>query len=139
MPLLEDTRQFEAGINGDFKKVFAGISYLYDKRISCVQENGVAQLGFNCGYKINEFWKVSFSKILNVRRHSGKKNLAQTIFASYADECFELDFGIYRTNFKDKDIKPRTGVVLTIAFKNLGNAIRSGKKNIYNESLGLVE
>lgn len=139
MPLIEKTKQFEFGTNSDYKKVFAGVNYLYDERINYIQNKGVAQIGFRLGYKINEAWKVSFSKILNIRHNNGKRNLAQTIFASYADECFKLDMGIFRTNFRDEDIKPRTGLVLSVSFKNLGNAIKSGKKHIYNESLGVVE
>lgn len=139
MPLIEKTKQFEFGANSDYKKVFAGVNYLYDERINYIQNKGVAQIGFRLGYKINEAWKVSFSKILNIRHNNGKRNLAQTIFASYADECFKLDMGIFRTNFRDEDIKPRTGLVLSVSFKNLGNAIKSGKKHIYNESLGVVE
>ena len=79
------------------------------------------------------------SQIVNLTSHGGKHNLAHSIFASYSDECFKLEFGIFRTNFKHKDIKPKTGIILTIYFKNLGNLTRSGKRDMYNEEVGTVE
>ena len=138
IPISEKVQQFESGINGEYKRFFAGTGYLYDKRIKLVHEKGIAQLKLNCGYKINDFWKVSFSKILNLKG-GGKRNLARSFFASYTDECFSMDFGIYRTNFRDKDIKPRTGIILAISFKNLGDFIKSGKSRKYDDAFGMIE
>lgn len=139
MPIFENSRQFEMGVNGGYGKISAGASYLYDRKISYVEERGVSQLGLHCGYKINEFWKISGTQILNLLPHGGKHTLAHSIFANYTDECFALDIGLYRRNFKYKDIKPHTGIILTIHFKNLGNFIHSGKRNLYNEGIGTVE
>ena len=139
IPILEDIRQFETGVTGKYHKITAGITYMYDKNINFTQEKGISQLGINCGYKFNEFWKISASQIVNLTSHGGKHNLAHSIFASYSDECFKLDFGIFRTNFRHKDIKPKTGIILTIHFKNLGNFTRSGKRDMYNEEVGTVE
>lgn len=139
MPILEDIHQFESGVTGKYHNVTAGIAYMYDKHINFTQEKGLSQLGFNCGYKFNEFWKISMSQIVNLTSHGGKHNLANSLFVSYSDECFSLDFGLFRTNFKNKDIKPKTGIILTIHFKNLGNFIHSGKRDMYNEAIGTVE
>jgi len=139
MPILETIRQFESGVTGKYRNITAGITYMYDKHIKFTQEKGLSQLGINCGYKFNEFWKISMSQIVNLTSHGGKHNLAHSIFASYSDECFKLEFGIFRTNFKHKDIKPKTGIILTIYFKNLGNLTRSGKRDMYNEEVGTVE
>lgn len=139
MPILEDIRQFETGVTGKYHNITAGVTYMYDKHIAFTQEKGISQLGLNCGYKFNEFWKISMSQIFNLTSHGGKHNLAHSIFASYSDECFKLDFGIFRTNFKHKDIKPKTGIILTIHFKNLGNFTRSGKRDMYNEEVATVE
>lgn len=139
IPIVENIHQFETGVAVNYGRVTAGTSYLYDNHINYTQEKGVSQLGLNFGYKFNEFWKISVSQIINMTSHGGKHNLAHSVFASYSDECFRLDLGIFRTNFKHKDIKPKTGIILTIHFKNLGNFVHSGKRDMYNEEVGTVE
>ena len=138
-PILEKAHQFEAGVNAEYRKVSAGLSYFQDDRINCVEERGVSQLGVQCGYKFNEYWKISGSRLFNLLPHNGNKhNLVSSVFVSYTDECFGLEFGVYRTNFRHKDIKPKTGIILTIRFKNLGNFIHSGTRSSYNDDIEMV-
>ena len=96
-------------------------------------------MGVNCGYRITNYWSISGSKIFNMKKKNGKSSLTQGVTASYNDECLNLGIGIFRTNFKDNDIKPRTGFILTIVFKNLGNLIKSNEGYAYNNFLGRVE
>lgn len=139
VPFIEKSQLFESGINASYKKIFGGVGYLYDKKINCVQENGISQLGINCGFKLTSYWSISGSKIFNMKKKNGKSSLTQGITANYNDECLSLGIGIFRTNFKDNDIKPRTGFILTIIFKNLGNLIKSSEGYAYNNFLGRVE
>lgn len=139
VPFVEKSHLFETGMNASYKRVFGGVGYLYDKRINSVQENGISQLGINCGFKINESWNVSGSKIINLKKKNGKHSLTQGMSANYKDECFDFSIGLFRTNFRDNDIKPRTGIVLTIIFKNLGNLAKSHSNYAYNNFLGAVE
>lgn len=139
IPFIEKSQLFESGINTSYKKFFGGIGYLYDKKINCVQENGISQLGINCGFRLTNYWSISGSKIFNMKKKNGKGSLTQGVTASYGDECLNLGIGVFRTNFKDNDIKPRTGFILTIIFKNLGNLIKSNEGYAYNNFLGHVE
>ena len=139
IPMVEKSQMFETGINGSYKKLFVGAGYLYDKKINLVQENGISQIGINCGFKLTEFWRISASKIINMKKKNGKGSLTQGISANYTDECLEFGVGVFRTNFKDNDIKPRTGFILSIIFKNLGNVVKASDGYAYNASLGVVE
>jgi lipopolysaccharide assembly outer membrane protein LptD (OstA) len=146
MPFSEKMRLFESGTNISYKNIFGGIGYYYEakKNKSNVNEGlpvpkeGLSQIGINCGVKLTEFWSISGSEILNLQRKSGKRSLARGIAAVYKDECFEFGIGMYRTNFKDKDIKPNTGIALTIIFKNLGSLAKSRSWHRYNTEIGTV-
>lgn len=139
IPFVEKSHLFESGINANYKKLFGGVGYLYDKKINCVQENGISQFGVNCGFHLTNFWTISGSKIFNMKKKNGKGSLTQGISANYKDECFDFGIGVFRTNFKDGDIKPRTGIILTIIFKNLGNLVKASEGYAYNNFLGYVE
>jgi LPS-assembly protein len=139
IPFIEKSQLFESGINASYKNIFGGIGYLYDTKISNVQENGISQFGINCGFRLTQYWSISGSKILNMKKKNGRKHLAQGIKATYADECLEFGIGVYKTNFKDNDIKPKTGIILSIVFKNLGNLLKGKSGYEYNTELGNIE
>jgi hypothetical protein len=80
-------------------------------------------------YKINDFWTVGGKQRINLFPHGQKNNLSHSVDATYADECLKLEFGIYRTNFKYKDIKPHTGISFSIYLKNISNFNKSINTN----------
>ncbi|MDR1391257.1 MAG: LPS assembly protein LptD [Holosporales bacterium] len=139
MPIIEKSQLFETGIEANSKGAFGGVGYLYDKKINHVQENGISQIGINFGFNLNEFWKISASEIFNAKKKNGKKNLTRGVSATYSDECFDFALGVFRTNFKNDDIRPRTGIILSIGFKNIGNMVKANEKYSYDSSIGNVE
>lgn len=139
MPFVEKSQMFETGVNGSYKRLFLGAGYLYDKKINYVQENGISQIGISGGYRVTDSWRISASKIINMKKKNGKGSLTQGISANYIDECLEFGIGMFRTSFNDNDIKPRTGFILSIIFKNLGNIVKASDGYAYNASLGDVE
>ncbi|MDR3224467.1 MAG: LPS assembly protein LptD [Holosporales bacterium] len=138
MPIAEKIQLFETGIDYRYKNVFAGLGYHFDRKISQVQENGIDQIGINCGVDVNEFWSITGFEILNLKMKARKKSLAHGISANYKDECFDFAIGVFRTNFRHRDIKPKTGIILSIVFKNLGNLVKSNA-NKYHSEIGRVE
>ncbi|MBR1480222.1 MAG: LPS-assembly protein LptD [Alphaproteobacteria bacterium] len=139
MPFVEKSQLFESGINGSYGRFSGGVSYMYDKKISHVQENGISQVGFTGGFKLTETWKISASEVINGKQRNGKRSLTQGVHLTYADECLELRTGVSKTNFRDGDIKPRTVFTLVIVFKNLGNLFKSDKAELFDANIGTVE
>ncbi|MDR0630925.1 MAG: hypothetical protein LBF70_02740, partial [Holosporales bacterium] len=92
----------------------------------------VSQLRISTGIKLTKFWKLTVSKIFNLK--SRTKNLAQGIFANYEDECFSVGLGIHQSKFSDKDIKPNTGFIIVIMFKTLGNYFSKSNNAILHTS-----
>ncbi|MDR1333025.1 MAG: LPS assembly protein LptD [Holosporales bacterium] len=137
-PLFEKSQTFETGVNASYKNVFGGVGYFRDAKISDIQNNGLSQLNLNYGMKVTEFWTVTCSQVINLKHDNGKHTLAHGVLATYDDECFTFSTGIYKTNFKKNDVKPRVGVALTIVFKTLGS-IRTRSPHQGNTELGKVE
>ncbi|MDR0695462.1 MAG: LPS assembly protein LptD [Holosporales bacterium] len=138
LPATEKPRLLELGAETTIMNVTIGAGYFYDAKESSLQKNGISQFGVNCAVKINALWSLSASQVINLKRKNGKKNLACGGAVRYEDECFELRLGIYRTNFKEADIKPKTGVVLAIVFKTLGALAKSTGHYSYEGQIGNV-
>ena len=138
LPGVEKVQLFESGVNARIGKIYGGIGYLYDKTISNVHEKGLSQVGVTVGAKLTEHWNLSASQVFNLKRSNGKRNLTRGLNASYIDECLDVRIGLFRANFNDKDIKPRTGFMLVITFKNLGNFVRQGVGYNFNSPIGRV-
>lgn len=130
-PFLEPMKMFELGSNVKIKKITFDCAYFGENRINRLRHHGLSQIGCSFGYKINTYWEVSCSQIYNLKRKAGKRNLSRGIFCKYKDECFEFGFGVYKSRYKDMDLKQKTGIMLTFAFKNLGEISHSAKKYDY--------
>ncbi len=139
IPCMEKVQLFESGITGENKIFSIGAGFMYDRTINHVQENGISQMGLSAGFKFAKNWQVSASNVFNLKSKNGKKNLTRAVKAQYSDECFDFSVGIFRTNFKDDDIKPRTGLILSVGFKHLGNVSTEGKNYWYKSNIGVVE
>ncbi|MDR2458880.1 MAG: LPS assembly protein LptD [Holosporales bacterium] len=136
---FEKSQLFEAGVNASYKNVFGGIGYFHNSKVSDVQEGGLSQLNISCGVKINEFWNISGSQVINLKHSNGKHMLAHGVSATYDDECCNFSVGIYRMNFRKNDVKPRTGFILSIVFKTLGNMIKTHSMRSFDTDVGNVE
>jgi LPS-assembly protein len=139
MPFMEKTQLFESGVNASYKNVTGGVGYLYDKKISHVQENGVSQLGFTAGINLTNFWSISGAKILNMKKKNGKRALAHGATLTYRDECLEFSAGVCNTKFRVGDIKPRTTIIVSLILKNIGNIITPTSGYGYSASVGQIE
>jgi LPS-assembly protein len=136
---FEKSQLFEAGVSAGFKNVFGGVGYFHNSKVSYVQGNGLSQLNINGGVKINEFWSVTASQVINLKHGNGKHMLAHGVSATYDDECCNFSVGIYRMNFKKNDVKPRAGFALSIVFKTLGNMIKTHSVRSFDTDIGNVE
>jgi LPS-assembly protein len=139
MKPFEKSQLFEAGVNASYKNVFGGVGYFHNSKVSDVQESGLSQLNISGGVKVNEFWSIAGSQVINLKHGNGKHMLAHGISATYDDECCTFSVGIYRMNFKKNDVKPRAGFALSIVFKTLGNMLKSHSTRSFDTDVGNVE
>ncbi len=99
-------------------------NYLYfDKNGTNRAFNGKEQINGVLSSNFTKFWTAD----MNLTRDLGKKgkNLARGIGISYEDECFKTRLAFTQTFFQNRDIKPDSGVLLTLVFKTLGE-VNSG-------------
>jgi lipopolysaccharide assembly outer membrane protein LptD (OstA) len=136
---FEKSQVFEIGTNASYRNVSGGIGYLHNAKISGIQESGLSQLNLNCGVRISEFWKITGSCVINLKHSNGKHALAQGVSATYDDECCSFSAGVYRTNFRQNDVKPRTGFSISVVFKTIGNMIKTHNVHSFSTDIGNVE
>ncbi|MDR0744613.1 MAG: LPS assembly protein LptD [Holosporales bacterium] len=139
VPFVEKIKLLESGMNVEIGKISTGVGYLYDSRINSYRKTSLSQFGLFFGVKMTQYWNLSLSQIINMKKGHGHRNLSRGIFIDYKDECFGLCFGVYTSKYKDKDVSPQTGFMIAILFKNLANIGGGNVKNhIYASTLGKV-
>jgi lipopolysaccharide assembly outer membrane protein LptD (OstA) len=139
IPVLGKSKMFESGIKFEIGGVSTDVGYVYDVRPNKLREHEVSQLGISISFKLTQFWRISGSKVMNLKKKSGNRNLLHSLFADYQDECFGMGFGIHKSNFSDKDIKPNIGIIFVLSFKNLGNISKPTKNYLYRSELCSIE
>ncbi|MDR1288875.1 MAG: LPS assembly protein LptD [Holosporales bacterium] len=139
IPVLGQSKMFESGVNFEIGKISTDIGYVYDVRPNKLRNHEVSQLGISVSFKLTKFWKISGSKVMNLKKKSGNRNLLHSLFADYQDECFGMGFGIHKSNFSDKDIKPNVGIIFVLSFKNLGNISKPTKNYLYRSELCRID
>ena len=85
------------------------------------QNNYISQLNLQVSSKFTETWSLSVGQIRNLKQKNGGTSLATFIAATYEDECFAFNMGVYRSGYHDRDLKPDTSFLLSINFKTLTN------------------
>lgn len=82
-------------------------------------EQGSHQIFVSLNSKFTKYWSAN----IGTNRELGKKGctLSHNLNLTYQDDCFIFNTRIYRTFFKDRDIKPGTSFFFSLVFKNLGN------------------
>jgi LPS-assembly protein len=130
-------KMFESGIMSSIGRISTCACYIHNFSKNDIRKTNVSQIGLSANIKLTRFWKLALSKIFDLERKA--KTMSHGIFVSYEDECFGIGFGVSRSNFKDRDVKPHTGFIFTVMFKNLGNFSRTNSATQYRPELTNVE
>jgi hypothetical protein len=138
-PVMERTRATEVGGVLTVGRAALDAGYFYDTRESLTRKHPLSQLGFSGHYKISEYFTIMFLQIINLKKQEESQTMSRGIFIKYKDECFELSGGIYKTNYKDGDLRPSTGFMISFGFKNLGSVAQPTKTYLYRPPLSKVE
>lgn len=95
------------------------LAYTHAKRGLNNSETMVSQVSWQVSSKLCDDWQLSISQIRNLQRF--KKGILATFAGiSYEDDCFTSKLNLYKSHYRDRDIKPDTGFMLQFSFKNLG-------------------
>ena len=95
-------------------------SYVHAKRGLNDSTSIISQVNWQLSSEITENWKVSVAQIRNLKRFQ-KGVLATFAGLTYQDDCFETKFSVFRSHYRDRDLKPDMGFFLQFSLKNLGS------------------
>ena len=95
-------------------------SYVHARRGLNASSSMISQVNWQLSSEINENWKISVAQIRNMK-HFQKGVLASFAGLTYTDDCFESKFSLYRSHYRDRDLKPDMGFFLQFSLKNLGS------------------
>lgn len=96
-------------------------AYVFLNKRATRNDSFISQLNMQISSRITDNWGLSVGQIRNLKRASGGASLATYLSATYDDECFSIDLGVYRSGYRDRDIKPETSFLVTVSFKTLAN------------------
>lgn len=130
-------RMFDLGSSFKIKNTELTAEYIYDGSRNVFRSKDVSQLGLKVGYDLTQNWTLIASQLFNLS--SGPSNLNNGLFAKYEDECFKMTLGVYSSRYKDKDIKPSTGIFISIIFKTIGGISQSLEKYTYKRAISHIE
>ncbi len=100
-------------------KLQLDMAYTHAKRGLNASGSMVSQVSWQLSSKFKDNWSLSFSQIRNLQRF--KKGILATFAGiKYEDDCFKSSLNLYRSHYRDRDIKPDTGFMLQFNLKNLG-------------------
>ena len=114
-------RYSELGLSIGEKFLKLDLGYVYLNKTATIKKKDLSQMNWQLSSQIFENWSLSFAQIKNLQKNQGGNALASFILASYKDECFQLNAGVYKTSYNDRDIRPDSGFLLQLVFKNLGS------------------
>jgi hypothetical protein len=119
-PKLHRTRYSELGLSVGNRLLKLDIGHAFLNKTATLNGRELSQINWQLSTQVLDNWSLSFAQIKNLKKRQGGNALASFVFASYKDECFQLDAGVYKTSYVDRDIRPDSGFLLQLVFRNLG-------------------
>ncbi|MBY0280576.1 MAG: LPS assembly protein LptD [Alphaproteobacteria bacterium] len=114
-------RYSELGFTVGQKAFRLDAGYVYLNKKATAKQQDISQVNFQVSSQVVDNWSLSLGQIRNLKHNHGGSSLANFLLATYKDECFQVDAGLYKTSYNDRDIHPDSGFLIQITFKNLGN------------------
>lgn len=108
----------ELGVSGGVYDFNYGINYSFFKRQPNSEFLGREELNYSLGYKVSDFWSVSYNGVNDLATDGGQR--LQRAGIVYDDECFTFDASISRTFYQDREIKPTDSFIVRLVFKTIG-------------------
>lgn len=96
------------------------IGYVKLARHNNIYKTDLSQLNWQFSSKVTDQWSASYAEIRNFL-HNTQGPLNQYATIAWENECFKLETGLFKSRIQINDIKPNTGFLFQVTFKNLGN------------------
>jgi LPS-assembly protein len=112
-------RMSELGVSLGKPILTLSAGYVFLTKNSMPSQQDISQVNWQLSSQVTEQWKISVAQIKNLKNNRGGA-LANFLSATYQDECFQIIGGVYKTAYRDRDIRPDSGFLVQLNFKNLG-------------------
>lgn len=114
------TRAHELGVILGKPILRVSISYVSYSPKTTVDNKDISQITHKISTEFSN-WAFGIGQTIDFKKQgSSNRALSQHIFASYSNDCFVISTTVYKTSYRDRDLRPDTGVLLQFSFKNLG-------------------
>jgi LPS-assembly protein len=102
------------------KLIILQLNHTFVNKKSTANGIGISQATWVLGSSPLEHWSFSFGETRNLKQHQ-RGALSHTLSALYHDECFRMTISAFKSRARDRDIRPNSGFMLQLDFKNLGS------------------
>jgi LPS-assembly protein len=96
------------------------LGHTYVSKIATLSNQKISQASWGISSAPSENWILAFSEVRNLAS-SEKQILSRTLDVTYHNECIKVITKLFKNSYTDRDIKPNSGVLVQIVFKNLGS------------------
>jgi LPS-assembly protein len=102
------------------KLVILQLNHTFVNKESTANGVGISQATWVLGTSPLDHWSFSIGETRNLKQHQ-RGALSHTVSALYHDECFRMTISAFKTRSSDRDIRPNSGFIVQLDFKNLGS------------------
>jgi LPS-assembly protein len=102
------------------KLIILQLNHTFVNKYSTANGVGISQATWVLGTSPHDHWSFSVGETRNLKRHQ-RGALSHTASALYHDECFRMTLSLFKTRARDRDIRPNSGFIIQLDFKNLGS------------------
>ncbi|MDH5187787.1 MAG: LPS-assembly protein LptD, partial [Rhodospirillaceae bacterium] len=108
----------EVGVNGSVYDFSYNANYSFFAKQPQSEFLGREEINYSLGYKLADYWSVSYGGINDLARNGGQR--LQRTGITYDDECFTFNASFSRTFYQDREIKPTDIMMFRLVFKTVG-------------------
>jgi len=96
------------------------LNHTFVNKNSTANGVGISQATWMIGSQPLDHWSFAVGETRNLKQRQ-RSALSHTVSALYHDECFRMTVSAFKTRSFDRDIRPNSGIILQLDFKNLGS------------------
>lgn len=124
--------EISSNLGGD--KLSMNTSYVYVHRLETPLQQPIQQVNVQLFARITERWRTAVAHSHNLSKFEGHAR-AVSVLAVFENDCFNMSMGVYRSQYRDRDLAPDHGVLVQLSFKNLGNFSPLGSSSMPQPSI----
>lgn len=125
------TRVSETSLNVGNTLLSGRIGHVFLSKDATMTGKKSSQIAWGIIANPTDVLTISFNEIRNLAKKKSPQEillkvkqssvLSRNLSITYHDECFKFITSIYRTSYRDRDLKPNSGIQVQLVFKNLGS------------------